>query len=297
MKKNNSLMEDILETAFKSPIAGGAFSIFLAGLGLYLTNKGAPEGAKPAAIAFLSVYQMLGKFSYIASVVVLVITGIGYLVTSAKRKKQATYFGTRKTLEDIKSLSWKEFEEFVGSLFQKMGYEVEVTGGLDDGGIDLVVKKDGKTSFVQCKKYQTSKVSLSMVRDFYGAMSANLNFDAGYFITTGIFTLEARHFADDKPIELIDGAKLMDYVSLTSQPSGAQTVKPAYSEKRNLPQGEKAVIAVKTPKPPVCPRCRINMVLRTAKNEGNEGAQFWGCPNFPKCRATKLLSVTQRSVL
>lgn len=87
-----------------------------------------------------------------------------------------------------------------------MGYTVEVTGGLDDGGIDLIVKKDRKTSFVQCKKYQTSKVGLSMVRDFYGAMNANLNFEAGYFITTGMFTLEARHFADDKPIELIDGA-------------------------------------------------------------------------------------------
>jgi len=34
-----------------------------------------------------------------------------------------------------------------------------------------------------------------MVRDFYGAMNANLNYEVGYFITTGIFTLDAKQFA------------------------------------------------------------------------------------------------------
>jgi restriction system protein len=86
----------------------------------------------------------------------------------------------------------------------------------------LIVKKDGRSSLVQCKNYRVSKVSLSMVRDFYGAMNANLNFEAGYFITTGMFTLEANHFADDKPIELIDGAKLMDYARLGSAREAAQ---------------------------------------------------------------------------
>jgi len=52
-----------------------------------------------------------------------------------------------------------------------LGYSVEVTGGSSDGGVDLVVKKDGKTSLVQCKNYRVSKVSLSMVRDFYGAIN------------------------------------------------------------------------------------------------------------------------------
>ena len=69
------------------------------------------------------------------------------------------------------------------------------TGGLKDGGICLTVRKDRKTSLVQWKNYRVSKVSLSMVRDFYGAMNANLNYEVGYFITTGIFTLDAKQFA------------------------------------------------------------------------------------------------------
>ena len=36
--------------------------------------------------------------------------------------------------------------------------------------------------------------------------------------------------------------------------------------------------------PPRCPKCGIKMVLRKAKTGSNQGEQFWGCPNFPRCR-------------
>ena len=35
---------------------------------------------------------------------------------------------------------------------------------------------------------------------------------------------------------------------------------------------------------PSCPRCGVEMVLRTAKGGANRGKQFYGCPNYPKCR-------------
>jgi len=40
-------------------------------------------------------------------------------------------------------------------------------------------------------------------------------------------------------------------------------------------------------KEPVCPKCGVRMVLRTASKGSNAGSQFWGCLNFPKCRITK----------
>ena len=36
--------------------------------------------------------------------------------------------------------------------------------------------------------------------------------------------------------------------------------------------------------PPRCPRCASIMVMRTAKGGDNAGKDFWGCPNFPRCR-------------
>ena len=35
---------------------------------------------------------------------------------------------------------------------------------------------------------------------------------------------------------------------------------------------------------PRCPKCRNEMVLRSAKSGTNQGEKFWGCPKYPKCR-------------
>jgi len=36
--------------------------------------------------------------------------------------------------------------------------------------------------------------------------------------------------------------------------------------------------------PPKCPKCGVLMVLRVASQGKRKGNQFYGCPNFPKCR-------------
>jgi predicted RNA-binding Zn-ribbon protein involved in translation (DUF1610 family) len=41
--------------------------------------------------------------------------------------------------------------------------------------------------------------------------------------------------------------------------------------------------------PPMCPKCGVPMVLRVASQGRQKGNQFYGCPNFPKCR--QILSI------
>lgn len=36
--------------------------------------------------------------------------------------------------------------------------------------------------------------------------------------------------------------------------------------------------------PPLCPKCGIPMALRTSTRGERPGEQFYGCPNYPKCR-------------
>ena len=50
------------------------------------------------------------------------------------------------------------------------------------------------------------------------------------------------------------------------------------------PQAETPVPAAST-ESPACPKCGATMLLRTARSGANVGGQFWGCPNFPKCRS------------
>lgn len=39
--------------------------------------------------------------------------------------------------------------------------------------------------------------------------------------------------------------------------------------------------------PRLCPRCGSAMVLREVKKGGNVGKSFWGCSQYPKCRAVQ----------
>ena len=51
------------------------------------------------------------------------------------------------------------------------------------------------------------------------------------------------------------------------------------SEPKPVPKKEQV-------QPPVlCPKCNAPMILRTATKGANQGKQFYGCSNFPNCRA------------
>ena len=41
---------------------------------------------------------------------------------------------------------------------------------------------------------------------------------------------------------------------------------------------------------PKCPQCGGTMTLRTARKGANQGEQFWGCDQFPKCKGTRQAS-------
>ena len=51
--------------------------------------------------------------------------------------------------------------------------------------------------------------------------------------------------------------------------------------------GDPTVPAEPTDQAPMCPRCGVPMVLRTARKGGHKGADFYGCPNYPRCRETR----------
>jgi restriction system protein len=116
---------------------------------------------------------------------------------------------------DLLELDPLEFEQLVGSLFQRVfareGANVEVTKASHDGGVDVVVVdpdeiKGGKT-VIQVKRYR-GVVSPGFVRDLYGTM-INEGAAKGILVATGHFGPEARAFAMGKPITLIDSDGLL----------------------------------------------------------------------------------------
>jgi restriction system protein len=119
-------------------------------------------------------------------------------------------------LNKIKDISPAGFERLCQRLLRELGFQnVEVTGKPNDGGIDGkgILRLGGILSFhvvFQAKRYKET-VSPSVIRDFRGSMSANV--DKGLVITTGRFTREARKEAQRDgalPIDLIDGDSLAE---------------------------------------------------------------------------------------
>lgn len=182
---------------------------------------------------------------------------------NSPERKEFAWKSDKEMLSAIKNLSPHEFEEFVGKIFQQLGYSTNVIGGLRDGGIDIIVKKGEKTHYIQCKKYINRVVTLSDMRDFYGAIVDKLNNANAYFVTTNIFTLDAKRFASERPIRLINGYEL---VSIIKKYNVEIPLRPEIN------------------RDPVkfCNKCDSRMKIV----EGKYGI-FWGCTNFPKCKNTQ----------
>jgi len=177
-------------------------------------------------------------------------------------KKGEKWRSDRDLLRWIRGMNPSEFEKYIADLFTRLGYDAKAVGQSHDGGIDVVAEKDGTKNYIQCKKFITSKVSVGDVRDFYGALADHLASGKGYFITTNVFTLEASQFAEDKPIELIDGPRLVQYIRMTEKNTKKSDKEPSINKKP-------------------CPQCEGKLVQRKGKY-----GMFYGCSNFPKCTYT-----------
>lgn len=110
------------------------------------------------------------------------------------------------------SLAGHRFERELAILFQRQGYNVELTPGSNDGGIDIILKRSGRTTAVQCKRTQ-QPVGPAVAREFYGALIAS-GADDGILAATGGVTSGVSAFIAGKPIRVMD---LSDILRLQRQ--------------------------------------------------------------------------------
>ena len=138
-----------------------------------------------------------------------------------------------------------------------------------DGGVDLVLKKDGEKFLVQCKQWKTYKVGVTILRELFGVMAAE-GATGGFVVTSGNFTQEAMDFSEGKNIELIDGVALASMIKNIQPISALNEAKL----KREVPLRETS--------DPTCPNCGSRMVRRAARQGANAGRDFWGLQQLSK---------------
>lgn len=117
----------------------------------------------------------------------------------------------RYSIHAIDHMDGIEFEHFLCHLFEKMGYDVEVTPASGDQGADLIISKLGQKTVVQAKQY-SQKVTNSAVQEITAAIKHYRALD-GMVVTSNDFQQSAIELANSNGVELINREKLSDWIN------------------------------------------------------------------------------------
>lgn len=206
----------------------------------------------------------------------LVFSGLAIL-SKLLEKRHAAALKRLASLEKLRAVPWRQFESLVGAYYRSEGYSVFENGVAGpDGGIDLVLVKNGQRTLVQCKKYQDRNVTVKHVRELLGVMHDE-GAAKGILVTTTEFTADAMALGLRHAIlELVPGPRL------------AQLVQERFGDNLEAPP-EEAPTSKEAPADtaPHCPRCNEVMVQKKARRGVHQGKQFWGCPRWPGCKGNR----------
>ena len=206
----------------------------------------------------------------------LIVGLIGAAMSWAQQQHRNKLLDAQQGLESIAALGWRHFEQLVGEAFRRQGYSVEETGlGGADGGIDLILRKNGHRVLVQCKQWRRRQIPVNVVREMYGLL-AHHGADEVKIACSGTYTRDAEEFAKNKPIKLIGGEEFLRMVREV-QAALVQTT-------RIVKVVEPASVASTPIAPPACPKCGKPMIERS---NGKTRQKFWGCSTFPVCRGVR----------
>lgn len=139
------------------------------------------------------------------------------LINERRRKIEIDSFekalvkGEAKEEVDLDFMSGYEFEQFLGNLFKKMGYNVINTKLSGDQGADLIVERFGEKTVVQAKNYSGSVGNKAIqealtAREYYKCNKAIV-------VTTSYFTRQAIDAAKKTKVELWDRNKLDEVIT------------------------------------------------------------------------------------
>lgn len=175
---------------------------------------------------------------------------------------------TAWSMEVIRNLEWKRFEDVCQQFYEMKGIRSETTALGPDGGIDIRLYQDESgqaTSIVQCKAWGERVVGVRPVRELLGVMTHE-KIGKAFFMTSGSYSDEAKVVADSNRITLVDGTLLLMMI-------------------QRLPaEKNEALLAFATAgdyTTPTCPSCGVKM--KAVAGRGGR-PDFWGCQHYPSCR-------------
>lgn len=143
----------------------------------------------------------------------LVVGAIGTLLKRFRTTRRRTAVVAQTGRGTLQSLTSAQFVLLVAEAYRRLGYSVEKAGhGGAHADVDLLLRKDGALTLVQCQHWKAPQVGVWVARELETAMK-HRGADAGKLICTGAISADCSRFAVGKPIELVDGPMLTRLVA------------------------------------------------------------------------------------
>ena len=186
-----------------------------------------PAGILLGLSAYLGLEYGLGAHSAVYMVLLwmalIACWGFAFACCVGYRKRMRRLIA-RDELNELSEMHWRTFEERVAQAFRFRGYAVAHAERADnDDGLDLILRKHGMTTLVQCRHWQHRNVELKDVREMHSLMKFH-RASAVKIVACGDYTGDAWKFVTGKPFELIYGETLLAMLSDAQLPVDASVV-------------------------------------------------------------------------
>ncbi len=137
-------------------------------------------------------------------------------------ESQRNQLALDRYIESCRKSKWqigRDYELYCGFLYEKQGCSVDYYGsfyGLEDLGRDLIVKKQGKTSIIQCKYWSKEKeIHEKHIMQLFGTVveyNITNGCDAsGVLVTNTVLSYKAKEFAEKLGIKFVENKALGDF--------------------------------------------------------------------------------------
>lgn len=126
-------------------------------------------------------------------------------------------FEREEVLSNLRQIDEYNFEEFIAKLWNRYGWETEVTAGSNDRGIDVIAEKHRpfeQKHLIQVKRWGSgNKVGGPEIQQYSSLLRRGEGIDAVVVVTTSSFSHQAKELASDLNVKLVDGFDLYDVLS------------------------------------------------------------------------------------
>jgi restriction system protein len=107
-------------------------------------------------------------------------------------------------LERLRALSWEEFSAALEAGLRREGYGAARLAG---GEADFELTREGRLALLACRRWKAARTGVEPLRELHAAGAAR-EIGECLYVCAGELSAQARAFAAEKRIRLVEGAEL-----------------------------------------------------------------------------------------